>query len=319
MARRALGPATLRLVQALDALAAGAWVVACSGGADSLALTWAAAFVARRRDTRCRAVIIDHGLQPGSGAVAERVCRALASLPVPHADPLTVPARVVAVAVDASKGGPEAAARTARYAALEAEVDEGERVLLGHTLDDQAETVLLGLARGSGARSLAGMPAARGVFVRPLLSIPRETTAQACGELGLAPWRDPMNDDPIFARVRVRERVLPVLERELGPGVRDALARTATLLRADADLLDARAGASPRPSSLHCGWLAGLDPAMRTRVIHAWLAERASGITANHVAAVDALVTDWRGQKGIDVPGHRVIRTEGELTLRARP
>jgi len=204
-------------------------------------------------------------------------------------------------------------------------------VLLGHTLDDQAETVLLGLARGSGARSLAGMPAERGAFVRPLLALGRETPAAACRELGLTPWLDPHNAEARFARVRVRETVLPCLERELGPGVREALARTASQLRRDADVLDAAAhdalrlapGGTSRaapPETLHCGWLAGLDQAIRDRVLRDWLLARgASDLTAAHVAAVAALVTDWRGQKGVDVPGVRVVRRDGFLAARPRP
>lgn len=324
MARRALGPGALALTHSLDAVAPGPWVVACSGGADSLALAWAAGYVGRRRGTPVRAVVIDHGLQPGSDAVAAAVAAALAGLPVPHAEPLALPATVVRVAVTDTGAGPEASAREARYAALAAAAHPGERVLLGHTLDDQAETVLLGLARGSGARSLAGMPAERGVFARPLLGLGREVTAACCAELGLRPWSDPMNADPRFARVRVRETVLPVLERELGPGVRAALARTAAQLRRDADTLDAlaraAAGAPPEAaaSELPCRWLAGLEPAVRDRVVRDWLAARgASGPTAAHVAAVTALVTDWRGQRGVDVPGLRVRRVDG--ALRAAP
>ena len=324
MAGRALGPAALALTHALDAVASGPWVVACSGGADSLALAWATGLVGRRRGTPVRAVVVDHGLQPGSDAVAAGVVAALARLPVPHAEPLAVPAAVLRVRVVADGSGLEAAAREARYAALAASAGPGERVLLGHTLDDQAETVLLGLARGSGARSLAGMAAERGPFVRPLLGVGREVTAACCAELRLTPWVDPMNADPRFARVRVRETVLPVLERELGPGVREALARTAAQLRRDADALDALAaapdaGADPAASeTLGCRRLAGLEPAVRDRVLRDWLAARgASGVTAAHVAAVAALVTDWRGQKGVHVPGLVVRRVDG--VLRADP
>lgn len=320
MARRALGPASLAVVAALDALPPGPWLVACSGGADSLALAWAAGLLGRRRGTPVRAVVVDHGLQDGSDAVAARVVAALAALPVPAADPLCVPGEAVRVRVAARGAGPEASAREARYAALETAARPGERVLLGHTLDDQAETVLLGLARGSGARSLAGMPAERGAFARPLLGVGRETTAACCAEVGLTPWSDPHNADPRFARVRVRERVLPVLERELGPGVREALARTAAQLRRDADALDAaaaaavaRAGGGPG-ETLNCRWLAGLEPAVRDRVLRGWLAARgASEVGAGHVAAVAGLVTDWRGQAGADVPGLRVRRRDGVL------
>lgn len=319
MARHALGPASLRIVQALDALAPGPWVVACSGGADSLALAWGAAHVAARRGTPARAVIVDHGLQPGSDAVAARVRDRLGHLPSRGGSAaLALAATVVRVEVTDAGAGPEASAREARYAALVAAAEPGERVLLGHTLDDQAETVLLGLARGSGARSLAGMPPERGVFARPLLGLGREVSAACCAELGLTPWADPHNADRRFARVRVREAVLPVLERELGPGVREALARTAVQLRRDADVLDALADAEPDADELNCRRLAGLEPAVRDRIVRGWLRARgASDLATGHVDAVTALVTDWHGQKGIDVPGLRVVRKDG--VLRALP
>ena len=213
-------------------------LVACSGGPDSLALAACAAFaVPRTGARRVGAVVVDHGLVAGSSDVAAWAadrCRALGLDPV----------LVVRVEVT-GPGGPEAAARAARYAALERVADEtgAAAVLLGHTLDDQAETVLLGLARGSGARSLAGMPAVRGRLRRPLLDVRRADTLAVCAALGLDPWHDPTNaggpDDPL--RSRVRAHVLPVLERELGPGVAAALARTATLLREDAVALEAAA------------------------------------------------------------------------------
>ncbi len=321
MARRALGPASLAMIQAVDALAPGEWVVACSGGPDSLALAWAAGVVGRRRGTAVRAVVVDHGLQSGSDEVAAGVVRTLSSLPVPGSDQLAVPGCVVRVLVVEDGAGPEASARDARYAALAGAARPGERVLLGHTLDDQAETVLLGLARGSGARSLAGMAPERGLFVRPLLGLGREVTAACCSELGLAPWRDPHNADARFARVRVRERVLPALERELGPGVRDALARTAVQLRRDADALDALAATawSGRPTgpdeTMDCGWLSGFDPAVRDRVLRTWLVDRgAAEVSAAHTEAVTRLVTHWRGQKGVDVPGLRITRRDGVLS-----
>jgi tRNA(Ile)-lysidine synthase len=307
MARRALGPATLLVVQAVEAVLDGPSVVACSGGPDSLALAVAASVVAGRRSLPVRAAVVDHGLQPASAALAAGVVEQLREL--------GIPAEVLTVAVRPDGEGLEAAARDARYAALADAVAREEVVLLGHTLDDQAETVLLGLARGSGTRSLAGMPDRRGPFVRPLLGVRAATTRQACAELGLRPWFDPHNADGRFTRVRVRERVLPVLEAELGPGVSEALARSAALVRADADLLDDLAAgelaARPDPD---CRWLVTLPPALLGRVLRDWL--RASGATdlsAGHIESVSALVTDWRGQRWIDVPGLRVLRRDGRL------
>ncbi len=172
-------------------------------------------------------------------------------------------------------------------------------VLLGHTLDDQAETVLLGLVRGSGARALAGMAAVRGRYRRPLLETTRATTRAACDEAGLVPWSDPHNEAPAYARVRVRAAVLPVLERELGPGVAAALARSAQQLRDDADALDALT-----PDTAEVAELLALTVALRTRALKRW-AERACGrsVTAAHVTALRALVEDWHGQGPVALPG----------------
>lgn len=305
MARRALGPATLAVVQAVSALDAAAWLVACSGGADSVALARAAHLVATSRGTSLRAVCVDHGLQPGSDAVATGV---VASLREAGLD-----AVAVRVAVG-TRGGPEAAARDARYAALEASARPGERILLGHTLDDQAETVLLGLARGSGVRSLAGMPVERGPFLRPLLGLGREVTAACCAELGVEPWPDPMNTDRRFARVRVREVVLPVLEAELGPGIREALARTADLSRAASDLVGAVSAGETLTNPGDCALLRGLAPGLRRQALRDWLgAAGAADVRAVHVDQVERLVVDWHGQRGVDVPGGRVSRIDGRL------
>jgi tRNA(Ile)-lysidine synthase len=316
----ALPPAVAEVRNAVRAslagLAPGELVLAaCSGGQDSLALAAALAFVAPRAGLRAGAVTVDHGLQAGSAEHAAQVELTLRGLGL---DP------VLAVAVTvAGPGGPEAAARDARYAALEkAAADNGAAtVLLGHTLDDQAETVLLGLARGSGARSLAGMPPRRGVFARPLLGLRRPVTAAACAALGLRPWADPHNADRRFARVRARLDALPALEAALGPGIAEALARTAGQLRDDADLLDEIAaaergrGATP----LAADSLAGLPGAVRTRVLRsAALAAGcpAGSLTAAHIARVAELVTRWHGQQGVDLPGGvRAARRSGAVVF----
>ncbi len=312
MARRALGPATLEVVQAVTAVAGGPLLVACSGGPDSLALAAAAAIVGTRSGFAVRAAVVDHGLQAGSADVAAGVVATLAGL--------GVEAVVLSVTVGVTGEGVEAEARRARYAALAAEAAPGELVLLGHTLDDQAETVLLGLARGSGTRSLAGMPARRDVFVRPLLCVRAETTAAACAELNLTAWTDPHNAEPRFTRTRVRHRVLPVLEAELGPGVALALARSAELARADADLLDELAAAelaAHDAAELDCSWLAGLPSALLTRVLRDWLrAQGAVDLSAAAIAAVAGLVTDWHGQRWVEVPGVRIGRAAGRLGVR---
>ena len=289
--------------------------VACSGGADSLALASAAVFEGHKLGLRVVGVTVDHDLQPGSAQQADRVVTQLAGLGVDE----TLTARVQ---VDGSGLGPEAAAREARYAVLEevAERLSARLVLLGHTLDDQAETVLLGLTRGSGGRSLQGMRPAFGVFARPLLGVRRIDTATACQVEGLEPWDDPHNHDPGYTRVRVRDRVLPVLEDELGPGIAEALARTAGQLRDDTALLDELADAAlahaRRADGLDVPALCAEPPALRHRVIHRAALEAgapASELTRDHVLAVDALLVGWRGQKWIDLPGP--LRRDGLLVI----
>jgi tRNA(Ile)-lysidine synthase len=217
-------------------------------------------------------------------------------------------------------GGPEAAARATRYRELDAVADVLDAaVLLGHTLDDQAETVLLGLGRGSGPRSVAGMRPVDGRYRRPLLGLRRSVTLAACRALGLEPWDDPHNADLRFQRVRLRADVLPRLEAALQGGVAEALARTADLLRDDLDALDGwaagvLAGVAPG-DELDIGDLARLPRAVRTRVLRGWLAAAGAGpLTAERTAAVESLVSRWHGQGAVDLPGGiAVLRRSGRL------
>lgn len=299
-------------------------LAACSGGSDSLALAAAVAFEAPRAGLRAGGVTVDHGLQPGSAGRARQVAACLAALGLSPV--VSVPVTVAGREQRGSFHGPEAAARQARYAALDqAARDTGAWIMLGHTLDDQAETVLLGLARGAGARSLAGMAPQSGHYLRPLLGIRRSQTRAACTALGLEPWDDPHNCDPAFARVRVRQ-LMPALEAALGPGVAEALARTADLLRDDADVMDSAAAQAAADlggpaAAQQPGWpvdaLAALPPAIRHRLLR--IAAIAAGSPAGtlaqrHVAAMDAMITDWRGQRWADLPGRvRCQRRYGRL------
>ena len=294
-------------------------LVACSGGADSLALLAGACFELPKAGRRRGAVVVDHTLQAGSAEVAHR---AAAHARERGADPVQVVTATVGGA-----GGPEAAARAARYAALRqaAGAVSASAVLLAHTRDDQAETVLLGLARGSGARSLAGMRPVDGVWRRPLLALPRDRVRRACAAAGLPAWEDPHNSDPAYTRARVRSRVLPVLEAELGPGVSAALARTADLLRADADLLDDLAEtltghlvATGTELHVDCRALAGEAPALRSRVLLA--AARRAGcppteLNAAHVGALDDLVRGAHGGQGIDLPAGVRAQRRGRVLV----
>ena len=344
--------------------AGGRVVVGVSGGPDSLALLAAAVAVAGALRLRVSAVCVDHGWHPRTRDVAVRVARAALQL---GADPVRV-VRVVPArgAGGGPVGGPEAAARNARLQALAdaAERDGAAAVLLGHTMDDQAEQVLLGLARGSGARSLAGMPARRGPFVRPLLGLRRDVVRAACPSLpalGL-PWHDPSNG-PIgltspggltspagpatsgagLLRARVRAEVLPVLLDVLGPTAVASLARSADLLRHDADALDDRAreevdallGTAPEapaasvapaapgaPAAPEAPAASGAPPAsegsvevdlasvralptaVRARVLRVLAARAGSrSLTLAHTRALEALVTGGRQHGPVALPG----------------
>ena len=264
---------------------AGPVAAAVSGGADSLALAAALAF----ERPGSAAVVVDHGLQTGSEEVAAKAAAQCESLGL-------------AATVLSGRSAPgEAAARELRYRLLDAV--EGT-VLLGHTRDDQAETVLLGVLRGSGARALAGMAPVRGRYRRPFLDLTREQTRAACLESGLTPWDDPHNDDPGFSRVRFRQ-----LLAELPTA---GLARTARLLREDADALDALA-----VPLCDVPALLALPAALRSRSLKLW-AERECGraVTSAHVDALRALVEDWRGQGPVALPGGgRVTRLGGRLAF----
>ena len=286
--------------------------VACSGGADSVALAAALAVESRAARRPAGLVTVDHGLQPESARQAAAVAELGYQLGLN-------PVLQLPVSVD-GQGGPEAAARTARYAALRPLTEQG-LVLLGHTADDQAETVLLGLGRGSGIRSIAGMrPAERG-YLRPLLQLRRADTEAACAALGLPVWQDPHNRDPRFRRVRLRTEVLPLLEDVLAGGVTEALARTAAQLQDDLDALRLLADRiftqAHRSDGLEIEALQGQPGALTSRVLKRWAEEGGAGpLTAEHVRQLGRLVTDWHGQDGIDLPGgYRARRASGRLVL----
>jgi tRNA(Ile)-lysidine synthase len=322
-ARPRLTPAIADLRRAVRAALPdrpGTVLVGLSGGPDSLALAAALAFEGPRAGLRVGAIVVDHGLQDGSDAVAAHAAKQARDLGL-------APVLVTRVTVD-GPGGPEAAARRARYEAFDVALEEtgASAVFLAHTLDDQAETVLLGLARGSGPTSLQGMRPVTGRTVRPLLGIRRAATVQACADAGLEPWIDPQNDDGAFSRVRVRRTLLPVLEEELGPGVAEALARTAEQLREDADALDRFAEELAEELAEHAdaglslpvAALAANPPALRQRLIRlAVAAEFHVALSRAQTLEVAHLVTDWHGQKSVDLPGVRVERSGGLLVFSA--
>ncbi|MGK5679628.1 tRNA lysidine(34) synthetase TilS [Actinoplanes sp. URMC 104] len=333
MARIPPAVAAVRLAVRRALPAEGLVLVACSGGADSLALAAAARFVGRSVGL----VTVDHGLQEGSAGRAASVAEWARA---EGFDPVLVET----VSVAGLPGGPEAAARSARYAALSACAARAGAVavLLGHTRDDQAETVLLALARGAGPRGLSGMPARKGIFVRPLLDVARADTRKACAALGLAPWEDPHNADPSFARARVRGAALPALVEALGPAVVANLARSASLIAADNEALDALAtdalwttaseaapagvasptslgGRGRRGHALKIAGLVGMAEGLRRRVLHMWARELGapgSALSHRHVEALDALVVRWRGQGAVHLPGGIRVARERDVLVR---
>ena len=291
-------------------------LVAVSGGADSLALAYATLVESTPLAIKAIAVTIDHQLQENSTDQAAKVEKQLRAMGYQDV--------VVAKVKVSLESGLEAGARSARYEALQriALEKNAVKVLLGHTRDDQAESVLLGLARGSGTRSLSGMASENGIYLRPLLALTRAQTEAACTEFGIEYWNDPHNENHDFSRVRVRREVLPVMEEQIGPGIAAALARSAALLRDDADALDAIASAEisrHNLTDLECSELELLPRAIRTRILRTaiYAAGAPSGsISADHIGAVEALVTSWHGQGLVSLPGGvKVERISGRLSL----
>ena len=291
-------------------------LVAVSGGADSSALAAGLLAEAKEKALRPIAVIIDHALQPNSADVAMNTKAELAKAGYTNIEIKRIKVEVT--------DGMEASARRARYAALNeiAESTSAVAIFLGHTKDDQAETVLLGLARGSGTRSLSGMAERIDKYRRPLLAITRSQTEAACKEVGIKYWNDPHNQSMEYARVRVREKVLPLMEAEIGPGIADALTRSAKILRDDADALDQWAEEvldEIDPIEMDIETLASLPRAIRSRVIRKaiYLAGAPSGsLSAEHLEPVEALVTAWKGQGAVSLPGGvTVARISGRLSL----
>lgn len=291
-------------------------LIGVSGGADSMALAIATQIECKAEEIELIAIVIDHQLQEGSDSVALNCAQQLRAIGLTQIE-------IVAVTVKI-EDGMESSARRARYEAFESAIVKyhPDFFLLAHTKNDQAESVLLGLARGSGTRSLSGMAEVNGLYVRPLLEIDRGVTEAACAESGVIPWIDPHNSDLHYARVRVRSEILPILESSLGPGVIDALARSARILREDADALDSLAESylsHQQAHSFEIVALAELEKAIRARVLRAaiYAAGAPEGsITTAHLAPIEALITNWHGQGAISLPGGvKVERISGRLSL----
>ena len=322
----AVAPIRRAVAAHLSRLSPGDLVLcAVSGGPDSLTLAAVVNAVAPMYALRVGAVVVDHGLFEGSADIAQTAASVLTDLGLS-------PVVVEQVHVDVNSGvGVEAAARTARYACLSsvAATHGAATVLLGHTMDDQAETVLLGLARGSGARSISGMNAVDGIYGRPLLAVSRDVVHAAVPILmpNVSVFIDPANSDPAFLRSRIRNELMPVLESVLGHGVIAALARSADQFRADNVALEVWASIAWSELAVVDGEQAGdtefasgvgrsvvmaveglapLPDAVRRRVIRrAMLVAGVPGgaVSSEHILGVDVLVTDWRGRGPVALPG----------------
>jgi len=286
----------------------------CSGGADSMAL--ALALFLEANGTKVIPIVVDHGLQPGSAEITTQTISKLKDIGYTQIESAIAQVKIT--------DGLEASARRARYQIFNQFIDthQPKYFLLAHTSNDQAESVLLGLARGSGARSLSGMAVVNNIYVRPLLKISRQTTVAACNEACVEFWSDPYNDDLRFARVRTRKNVLPNLEDNLGPGITEALVRSADLLRDDADALDSFAREyfdQTDPLSLSVSELERLPRAIRSRVLRIaiYQAGAPSGsLSAEHINGAEALISDWHGQKELSLPGDvKLLRNSGRITL----
>ena len=292
-------------------------LLAVSGGADSLALAAACEFEAKKLGLKIAAAVIDHSLQKGSDKVAAQTAKTLAALGFEE-----VVVKKIAVG---KAGGPEAAARTARYTALETlrQKTKSHFVVLGHTSSDQAETVLLGLVRGSGSKSLSGMSEKTGFLLRPLLGIERATTEAFCKDSGIKYWSDPQNKDEKFLRVMIRKHVLPFLEKQLGGSVAASLVRTSDQLREDNTYLESQADKSFKKYAKVSGSgisfdakaIEKLPAAILNRVIKKALDGFGSESSRTHVLAVSDLVLSWHGQKPLALPGVRVVRKGNTISF----
>lgn len=292
-------------------------LVAVSGGADSLALAAAVEFEAKKLNLKIAAAVIDHSLQPNSDQVAANTAKQLAGLGFEE-----VHIKKVSVG---KKGGPEAAAREARYTALEALrlKTKAHFVLLGHTASDQAETVLLGLVRGSGAKSLSGMATRSRFLLRPILAIERKTTEDFCRDSGIKFWSDPQNNDSRYLRVLIRKTILPFLERKLGGSVAKSLIRTSDQLREDGQYLDAEANkkysklakVSDSSVSFDAVLLGKLPTALLNRVIKIALDGLGKESSRTHILAATDLILSWHGQKPLALPGVRMERKANTITF----
>lgn len=293
-------------------------LVGCSGGADSLALVWTTSVVGKRLELKTGAVIVDHQLISESNDVAQNAKKQCEELGIEKVI-------IKKVEVNQTNEGLEAAARIARYEAFENVLHEtnAKVILLAHTQDDQAETVLMRLTRGSGAKSLSGMSAISGKYLRPFLHLRKKIVHDSLDVIGMKAWQDPANFDNQYLRVKVRQELMPKLIEVLGEGAISSLDKTSQLLRLDNQALDdlaqkfVDAQDDVKKNGLKVKELENLPEAIRTRVLK--ICAVASGVhpgpfSFEHIEAIDALVKNWHGQGNVDLPGFiQATRVDGSL------
>jgi tRNA(Ile)-lysidine synthase len=312
--------AVSEVLENLNLSAGDTILVAVSGGADSVALASAMAFEGSKRKFKVAAAIIDHNLQPRSDLVAANtaeVCETLGINPV----------LVSSIFITQKLSGPEAAARSARYLELEKIREQlgAKYIFLGHNLGDQAETVLLGLVRGSGLSAISGMQQIdeNRKLVRPLLGLTRAELRQSVIDQGLDIWDDPQNADEDFTRVKVR-RILRELETQLAPGISEALVRTASLAQEAAGFMNLEAqkllaAACIAPGAYSIAILEQAHVGLRRKALHLIIQKQgAKSPTRFQVLEVDSLITNWHGQKPLSLSGITVGRVNNQLVLRPR-
>jgi tRNA(Ile)-lysidine synthase len=282
-------------------------LVGCSGGADSLALVWTTSVVGKRLELKVGAIIVDHQLFPESNDVALNAKKQCEELGIQEVI-------IKKVNVEQNHEGLEAAARIARYEAFENVLHEtnAQAILLAHTQDDQAETVLMRLTRGSGAKSLSGMAQVSGKYLRPFLHLRKKLVHDSLDLIGLKAWQDPANTDHQFLRVKVRHELMPKIIEVLGESAISSLDKTSQLLRLDNQALEELAQQffesqkDVKTNGLEISELEKLPEAIRTRVLRIFAI--ASGVhpgpfSFEHIEAIDALVKNWHGQGNVDLPG----------------
>jgi tRNA(Ile)-lysidine synthase len=311
-----ISKARLAVRQSLDGITPGDQViVAVSGGADSLLLAHCLMVEGKNHALGITAVIVDHQLQDNSLEIANGTKSKLLDMGI--SDVAVIPVTVI------KRDGLEADARSARYAALDAKAQtlNARAIFLGHNQNDLAESVLLGLTQGSGTKSLAGMASHNGIYIRPFLGITREEVINACQEAGIEYWSDPHNEDERFTRVKIRNRILPLMESLIGPGIKEALARSARIFREDSDALESLTdeifATIPNPAMIEVALLEKLPTALRKRVMRRAISRLgANRISAEQLDWVDALISDWRGQGPVALPAGITARREsGRLAL----